>query len=274
MKPGDVIELKVTPDPFLTVRYAGASGDFNPIHIDDEFARRHFPAEDPIGKRIRTPWGDKPPVLTIIGVVRRVKLKAVDEQGGNVQAYLPFLQAPVGGLAVVVKSTLPPQSLAAAARAQVTAIDPELPIFDIHPLEELRNNSIAPQRLNLILTGTFAAVAFALAVIGLYGVLAHGVIQRRREIGVRIALGASRRRVLALIIGQGLRLTLIGTSVGLAAALALTRVLQGLLFEIKPSDPLTFILVTGTIIAVSVCACWIPARRAAYIEPVVALRYE
>jgi putative ABC transport system permease protein len=246
----------------------------NCIMIDEEFTRTYFPTEDPIGRRIRLPWGEKVPPLTIVGVVRRVKLKALDESGGKVQAYLPFLQAPMGGMSVVVKSAVPPRSLAAAARSQVNALDPELPVFDLHTLEELRNDSIAPRRLNLILTATFAGLALALAVIGLYGVLAHAVNQRRREIGVRVALGARRIDVLNLVVGQGMRLALLGVGLGLLVAVALTRLLRGLLFEIKPSDPLTFFVVTGAVIAVALLACWLPARRAANVDPMVAVRYE
>jgi len=154
------------------------------------------------------------------------------------------------------------------------ALDPEQPIYDVRTLAEMRDNSIAPQRLNLTLLAVFAGVALALAVIGLYGVLAYAVAQRQREIGVRMALGAQRRDVLGLLVGHGMRLTGIGVILGLAGALALTRVLKSLLFEIKPFDPVTFLMVTAVLAGVALLACWIPARRAAKVDPIGALRYE
>src|SRR5437773_4161945 len=246
----------------------------NAIIVDEEFARRHWPNEDAIGKRVRLPWGEKGPVLTVVGVVGRVKLNQLNEQGGFVQAYLPFLQGASGSMAVVMKTTQAPEALITAARQQVQALDPEQPIYDVRTLAEMRDNSIAPQRLNLTLLAVFAGVALALAVIGLYGVLAYAVAQRQREIGVRMALGAQRRDVLGLVVGHGMRLTGIGVILGLAGALALTRVLKSLLFEIKPFDPVTFLLVTAVLAGVALLACWIPARRAARVDPMVALRYE
>ena len=177
-------------------------------------------------------------------------------------------------MAVVIKTTQAPEALITAARQQVQALDPEQPIYDVRTLAEMRDNSIAPQRLNLTLLAVFAGVALALAVIGLYGVLAYAVAQRQREIGVRMALGAQRRDVLGLVVGHGMRLTGIGVILGLAGALALTRVLKSLLFEIKPFDPVTFLTVTALLAGVALLACWIPARRAARVDPIEALRYE
>jgi len=246
----------------------------NTIIVDEEFARRHWPNEDAIGKRVRLPWGEKGPLLTVVGVVGRVKLNQLNERGGFVQAYLPFLQGASGSMAVVMKTTLNPKTLIAAARQQVKALDPDQPVYDTRALRELRDNSIAPQRLNFALLSVFAAVALALAVIGLYGVLAYAVAQRQREIGVRMALGAQRRDVLGLVVGHGMRLTMIGVILGLTGAFALTRVLEGLLFETKPFDPATFLSVTVILVGVALLACWIPARRAARVQPMAALRHE
>jgi len=244
--------------------------------IDEEFARRLFPNEDPVGKQIRLPWGsrDKNPVLTIIGVVKRVREERLSEWEGQVQGYFSFLQRPDGGMAVVVKAALPPETLLSAVRQQLGALDPELPLYEVRTMAAMRSDNIAPERLNLTLLGIFAAIALALAVIGLYGVLAYAVTQRQREIGVRMALGAQRRDVLGLVIGQGMKLALIGVAIGLLGSFALTRVLQNLLFEVKPSDPLTFAAVTSLLCLVVLLACWLPARRAARVHPMQALRHE
>src|SRR5213078_3562740 len=188
--------------------------------------------------------------------------------------YLPFLQGPSHGMALVMKTALAPEKSASTARQQVRALDPDQPIYDARTLAEIRDNSISRQRLNLALLGIFATAALALAVIGLYGVLGCAVAQRQREIGVRMALGAQRRDVLGLVVGHGMRLTGIGVILGLAGALALTRVLKSLLFEIRPFDPVTFLLVTAVLAGVALLACWIPARRAAKVDPIEALRYE
>jgi ABC-type antimicrobial peptide transport system permease subunit len=177
-------------------------------------------------------------------------------------------------MTVLVKTTLAPETFIPAARQQVLALDPEQPIYEVRTLAEMRANSVAPQRVNLMLVGLFAAIALGLAVIGLYGVLVHAVCRRTREIGVRIALGAQRDDVLRLIVGQGMRLALVGVAIGLAGALALTRVLQNLLFEVQSNDPLTFMLTGLLLIGVTALACWLPARRAAKVDPMEALRYE
>ncbi|HYV29514.1 MAG TPA: FtsX-like permease family protein, partial [Candidatus Binatia bacterium] len=228
------------------------------------------------GKQIRLPWGsrDKNPVLTIIGVVKRVREERLSEWEGQVQGYFSFLQRPDGGMAVVVKAALPPETLLSAVRQQLRALDPELPLYEVRTMAAMRSDNIAPERLNLTLLGIFAAIALALAVIGLYGVLAYAVTQRQREIGVRMALGAQRRDVLGLVIGQGMKLALIGVAIGLLGSFALTRVLQNLLFEVKPSDPLTFAAVTSLLCLVVLLACWLPARRAARVHPMQALRHE
>ncbi len=248
----------------------------NAIIVDEEFVRRHWPNEDPIGKRVLLPWGprERRPALTVVGVVARVKVRQLNEQGGFVQSYLSLWQAAGSSRSVVMKTTLPPETLFNAARQQVQALDPDQPIYDMRTLVEVRDRSLAPQRLNLMLLGIFAGVALALAVIGLYGVLAYAVAQRTREIGVRMALGAQRRDVLGLIVRQGMTLALVGVVLGLLGALGLTRWLTSLLYEIKPQDPLTFAIVPVVLAVVALLACWIPARRAARVEPMEALRYE
>jgi len=159
-------------------------------------------------------------------------------------------------------------------RQQLRALDAELPIYDVRTMEAMRADNIAPERLNLTLLGIFAAVALVLAVIGLYGVLAYAVTQLRREIGVRMALGAQRWDVLRIVVEQGIRLAVIGVFIGLAGAFAVTRVLQNLLYEVKPSDPLTFVAVPAMLGLVVLLACYLPARSASKTDPMEALRYE
>lgn len=242
--------------------------------IDQEFARKHWPGQDPIGKRIRLPWGPKGPLLTVVGVVGRVKLGRLNEEGGFVQAYLSCRQVPERGMAVVLKTTLPPSAMVDAARREVQALDAEQPLYDVRTLAEMRDRSIAPQRMNLTLLGTFAVVGLTLALIGLYGVLAYAVTQRRREIGVRMALGAQPAQVLQLVIGHGMRLVLLGLGIGLAGALAVTRLLRTLLFSVGPADPLTFALTPLLLILAALLACWLPASRASRVDPMEALRCE
>jgi putative ABC transport system permease protein len=248
----------------------------NSIIIDEEFAKRYWPNQNPIGQRVRLPWGErgKQPVMTIVGVVGRIKENRLREQGGIVQAYFPIFQQPVGNMAVVVKTMSEPAALLAAMRQQIAQLDPELPIFGISTMKEMRNQNVAPDKLNLGLLGGFAALALVLATIGLYGLLSFTVTQRQREIGVRMALGAQRFEVLNLVVGQGMRLVLAGAFLGLLGSFALTRVLTSVLFKVAPTDPLTFITVTFSLCVVALLACYIPARRATQIDPIQSLRYE
>jgi predicted permease len=249
----------------------------NAIIVDEEFARRYWPNEDPIGKYVRLPWGSAPkwnPMLAVVGVVGRVKLYRLNEGGGFVQAYFPALQIPGSQRTIAIKTTLEPETLGASIRQQVSEVDPQLPIYDFRTLNEQRSRSLAPQTLQLRLLGCFAAVALLLAAIGLYGVISYAVTQRTHEIGIRIALGAQRGDVLRLVVGHGMKLALIGVTIGLVAALAMTRLMKSLLFGVSATDPLTFIVIALLLTAVALLSCWIPARRATKVDPMVALRYE
>jgi putative ABC transport system permease protein len=172
----------------------------------------------------------------------------------------------------VLKSRFTPAALAVSIREQVRSLDAAQPVDNLRTITEIRDNSLAAERLNLSVLGVFALVALGLAVVGLYGVLAYSVARRHREIGVRTALGAQPRDVLTLILGQGMRLTALGTLLGIVSAFWLTRWLSSLLFEITPVDPATFFAVSILVLVVGLTACWIPARRAARIDPIQALR--
>jgi len=243
----------------------------NAIIIDEKFVQRYWPNENPIGKQVRL-FGAVP--VTVIGVVKHVRQTQVDEKGGFVQAYVPFLQGPFRDMTVVVKTTTEPATLFTAARRAVLSLDPEQPIHDLRTVAETRDNSIAPHRLNLTLVVVFAVVALVLAIVGLYGVLAYAVTQRQREIGLRMALGAQRSDVLRLILGQGFTLSSIGVVLGLAGATALTRLIANLLYDVKPFDPVTFASTSLLLVGVALVACYLPARRAANVDPMASLRYE
>jgi len=243
----------------------------NVVIVDEEFVKRHWRAVDPVGRRIR--FAARPrKYLTVVGVVGRVKLSSLSEQGGFVQAYLAARQFPDIKASVVVKSRLTPAALAPSIREQVRSLDPAQPIHNLRTVKEIRDSSLASERLSLSVLGVFALVALSLSIVGLYGVLAYSVARRRREIGVRTALGAQRTDVLRLVIGEGMWLTSLGVLTGILGALWLTRWLSSLLFEIRPSDPATFSAVPLLLLTVALIACWIPARRAARIDPIQALR--
>jgi putative ABC transport system permease protein len=243
------------------------------VIVDEEFARRHWPDQDPVGKQIL--WGgSKTPPINVIGVVGRVKLYSPDETGGFVQAYFPFLEMPENGMAFVIKTKLEPDTIIAAARQQIHTIDPDQPVYDIKMLSQLRSESVAPQRFNLLLLGLFAALAFILALVGIYGVMSYTVTQRTHEIGLRIALGAQTPDVLKLIVRQAMTIASIGVCAGLTGAFALTRLMSSLLFGVSPTDPITFLAVPLVVVAVALLACTTPAVRASRVDPMIALRYE
>src|ERR1041384_2080510 len=250
------------------------SAGLKDVIIDEEFARRHFPNGDPIGKQILWGSGKDNLPITVIGVVGRVKMYSPNEPAGFPQAYFPFLEMPDNGMSFVVKTTLEPERVIAAARQQVQTVDPDQPIYDIKSLNTRRNESIAPQRLNLLLLGLFAAVALTLAVVGVYGVMSYAVTQRTHEIGLRMALGAQTNDVLKLVVRQGMTMALIGVGAGLAGAFALTRVMSSLLFGVSATDPVTFAAIPLIVAGVALAACFVPARRAVKVDPMIALRYE
>ncbi|MGZ8846894.1 MAG: ABC transporter permease [Pyrinomonadaceae bacterium] len=246
----------------------------NVIIVDEVFARQHWPGEEAVGKRIRFGNDPKAPVLEVIGVVGRVKMESLSNDSNRVQGYFSFSQLPFGGMTVIIKGNGDPNQLIAAARAQVKAVDPDQPIYNIRTMGEIRGESVAPQRLNLMLLSIFAGIAFVLAIVGIYGVMSYAVTQRTHEIGIRMAIGAQPRDVFRMILGQGMLLTIIGMAAGLLGAFGLTRLMATMLFGIKPTDPVTFGGVALLLTAVALVACYIPGRRATKVDPVNSLRYE
>ena len=247
----------------------------NAIIIDEQFARRYWPNEDAVGKRIRLGGTDpKAPVLTVLGVVGRVKMEGLNQDSNRVQGYFPFAQMPFSGMTVITKTSADPNQLIAALREQVKAVDPDQPIYNIRTMDEIRSESVAPERLNLTLLSLFAGIALVLAVVGIYGVMSYTVTQRTHEIGIRMAIGAQPRDVFKMVIGQGMMLALMGVAFGLVGAFALTRLMATMLFGIEPTDPATFASISVLLTCVALVACYIPGRRATKVDPVVSLRYE
>jgi putative ABC transport system permease protein len=257
----------------LQQRIAGMSA----IIIDEEFARRYFPGEDPIGRQIRLSRSSDPLAslpLTIVGVVGRVKMEGLRWNSNAVQGYFAFRQVAGPSMIFTVRSQLAPEHLIASVRRQVQEVDPNQPIFDISTLEKTRAESVAPERLNLTLLGVFAAVALILALVGIYGVVSWLVTRRTQEFGVRMALGASAGDVLRLVVWQGMKIVAAGVGLGLAGAFALTRLMKALLFEVSATDPITFISIGLLLAGAALLACFIPARRATKVDPMMALRCE
>jgi putative ABC transport system permease protein len=246
----------------------------NSIIIDEEFARRYWPDEDPIGKRISMGSEENPHYLTVLGVVGRVKMEGLSQDSKRVQGYFPFRQIPGSGMTIVLKAAGDPNQLIAAVRAQVKAIDPDQPIYGIRTMDEIRAESVAPERLNLTLLSIFAGLALVLAIVGIYGVMSYSVTQRTHEIGIRMAIGAQPRDVFRMVIRQGMLLAFIGVGLGLIGAFALTRLMATMLFSIEPTDPTTFAAITILLSLVALVACYVPGRRATRVDPVISLRYE
>jgi putative ABC transport system permease protein len=240
--------------------------------INEAMARRLWPNADPIGQRIKETSNERA-WREIVGIVGSVRHRARGEEP-RPEMFVPWSQSPAPRLNLAVRTQAEPASFGAALRRAVTAADAELPIFELRTMEERLYDSVAQPRFRTTLLGVFAALALAMAVVGLYAVLANAVAQRQREIGVRMALGAQQRDVLSLVVGQGMWLTLLGVGIGLTAALALSRVLRTLLFEVSPTDPMTFAAIPLILVSAALLACWLPAKRAAKVDPMVALRYE
>jgi predicted permease len=242
--------------------------------INETMARRFFPNEDPLGKRLR--FGDTAPnsqPCEIVGVVKDTLIR-LDDQSLRAVTYRPLAQQHSQRVTLVVHTTGNPNTLFAAVRQAVQTLDENLPAQEIKTLDEFIAFSFWPMQMGARLVGAFGLLGLLLASVGLYGVMSYTVAARTREIGVRMALGAERGDVLRLIVGQGLVLALCGAGTGLVLALVATRVLQRFLFGVGATDPLTFLGVALLLTLVALLACWIPARRATKVDPMIALRYE
>lgn len=243
------------------------------IVINESFARRFWPNGDPLGKRIGIgPNGEKA-WHTIIGVVRDVRNAGLDSKVGFA-TYEPLAQHARSTMELAVRVAGEPSAAIAGLRRELRRIEPGLLIDQVETMSQRIDDSVAPRRLNLVLFGLFAGLALVLASVGLYGVVAYSASQRTQEFGIRMALGALPGDVLKLVLRQGLRLALAGVLIGIAAALAVTRLLASLLFGVAPSDPFTMAGVALLLTLVALGACWLPAYRATRIAPTVALRWE
>jgi putative ABC transport system permease protein len=246
------------------------------IIVNQAFARKFFPNEDPMGKRITpgisTDEDDAVP-REIVGIVADVRNRNLmsDLRPGY---FVPQAQIPFNQMTMVVKTTSDPHSFVNSIQNEVHAMDKELPVFNIKTMDEYIAASVAAPRFNATLLMIFAAVALVLTIVGLYGVMSYSVAQRTNEIGIRMALGAQTRDVLRLVVSQGFKLVLLGLAIGLAGAWALTWVISSLLFGVTTRDPVTFVGVAVLLAFVALLACYIPARRAARLDPLRALRYE
>jgi predicted permease len=244
------------------------------VVINETLARRIWPNEYPIGKRIKLHRPETPdPWREVIGVVNDVKMDGVD-RATSMQMYLPYSQMPYEYLGLAVRAERDPAMIAPAVEQAIRAIDRDIPIYSILTMDQRLGNSLAQRRLTLVLLASFAALALLLAAVGIYGVISYAVRQRTNELGIRMALGAQTRDVMALILKQGLKLALIGIGLGLLAAFALTRWIEGLLFGVRPTDAMTFGVIALALLLVTLLACWIPARRATKVDPMIALRCE
>jgi predicted permease len=262
--------LQVMRIPLLAGRYFDERDDANAVKtviINESLARRVWPDREAVGQKLAQNGGS-----TVIGVVGNVRHGSLEEAGGH-EMYFDFRQgAQWGGMEMVLRSTRSPESLVPDVRAALTAHDPGLPNGEFYPLERLIDNAVAPRRLITRLLGFFSTLALTLAALGLYGVISYSVTQRRQEIGIRMAVGAQRADVLRIVLSSGLKLVGVGVLLGLAGALALTRLLQALLFGVTAHDPLVYLGNAALLLGVATLACALPALRASRVDPMTTLR--
>ncbi|HEY6120863.1 MAG TPA: ABC transporter permease, partial [Pyrinomonadaceae bacterium] len=269
--------FRVLGTPLVRGRVFTEGDDINSalvVLIDEAFAQRYFANQDPVGHRLKPGGrGSNAPARTIVGVVGNIKTDGFD-QPDQPHLYIPILQSPSYAMAVYLRTDPTPTSLTPALREQIRQVDPNLPLFGERTMENVVSGSLAQRRFAMQVVGLFGVLALLLAGIGIYGVMAYSVSQRTREIGIRVALGASRGVIFRWVLRQGLSLILIGTVTGLIGAVALMRLLRTMLFGIAPTDLVTYGGLAVTLGVVALLACYVPARRATKVDPLVALRYE
>lgn len=280
--------FSVTPSYFETLgmrltrgrEFSAGDSQSSPLVsvVNQALVDKYFPGQNPIGRRLEIGFDDPPKWREIVGVVADVKISGLD-QDTPIQVYAPYTQPGFVGkylpaITVLARTTQDPASLGAAMKAAILDVDRSQPVYSIQPMTEIISLSVAQRRFSFVLLAFFAASALFLAALGLYGVMSYAVTQRTSEIGIRMALGAQQSQVLLLVQRQGLLLVLAGLVLGIAGALLLTRLMTSLLFRVAPFDPITFVTVAATLVAVSLLACHLPARRAARVDPLIALRYE
>jgi putative ABC transport system permease protein len=273
----------VTPQYFATLgvplrsgRLVGPQDDAGKppvVVINEAFARALFPGEDPIGKRILLGGGPQAPWRTIVGVVGDLHHESL-EVPPPLQAYVPIDQSADSYVTLVIRSTVDPTALAASVARTVRAVDRDVPVWSVATMDQLLAGTLAQRRFVMSLLAGFAALALALAIVGIYSVMAYAVAQRTHEIGVRIALGALRGDVVRMVVREGGLLVAIGVVSGLAGVAALSRGVRSVLYDVSATDPAILALVTALLAAASLLACYLPARRATRVDPMEALRYE
>jgi putative ABC transport system permease protein len=281
--------IPVGPDYFDTVavqlvagrRFTALDDQDHPgvAIVNESFVKHYFPNENALGQRMRPSppariWNNQRLTsFEIVGIVRDVKFAGL-EAPSEPAYYLPASQAPLQDMTLLVRTTTDPLSLVGAVRGAVLSIDPNQPISNVSTLEKVVDDSIAQRRLNMLLMTLFGGLAMLLSAVGIYGLLSHAVTQRTQEMGIRMALGAQVNDVLKLVLRQGMTLALVGEGIGLLGAFLLMRLMRGLLFGVTPNDTTTFVVVTGVLAVVALLACYVPARRATKVDPLIALRYE
>jgi predicted permease len=242
------------------------------VIVDEYMADQLWPGQDPIGKRIHiVELQSKDSWQTVVGVVGRVKQDSLDSTP-RIAFYLAHTQFPTRAMTVALRGRTDPAAMLPAAKNELRNLDPDLPMYYVRTMEQRVNESLARRRFSMLLLGVFASVALALATIGIYGVMAYLVNQGTRELGIRIALGASPRNILSLVLRQGVALAFSGVTIGLASAFLLTRLIRSLLFGVEATDPITFAGISLLLAMITLLASYIPAQRAARIDPLISLR--
>jgi predicted permease len=294
MKPGESLvspnSITVTDGYFEAMRMRLVRGRFfdardtptsTPVIIVDERLAQHFwPNQDPIGRRLHTPTGANDlgaitpttRLLTVVGVVRNVELTGLTPQDKPVGAYyFSFAQSPSSLLVLTVRADRNADALEGGVRNAIASVDREVPVFSVQTMDERLGFALVPRRVPMLIGMAFGIIALFLAAVGIYGVLAYQVSQRRREIGIRMALGSTAGSIVGLVLRDGMRITVVGLAVGLLGLLGMTRVIRGLLYGVRPADPIVIVLVALVLAGVAFVATLIPARRAARVSPMAAL---